>query len=390
MIDTDEFTNVSSDSVGEIVEYIQASLQHKNIIIDDKGEYTSEAHDIERKKQIYDQLKQARKLRAVLENAVSIVKASTTVSITPLTKTQKRQIFHHHRDHINELVPLTLAVIGNYALDSYHRHALPSSQQIEHNHNSSASTEQRHLVQHLKHMAWERDPVLLRNEMQVEEELKSTSTTATATVSLPIGTSGNRKQRNDGTNMTRGFTTLTQRQLPVTELWRRNDRNLNDKIKAASVTPQVIKNGTENVSSPRQLNTPIHDEIFIDGLKDNNDAKFQSKKQQPKIKTKSTKGKTSSITVKKNSSTRKRKSMYIPATRKCHDCKEHKSEYRTCEFWFANGTRCRKSYCSDCLKKYSTEEIDCFDKNGHCPLCIRKEQRQKNKCRPNEHRRTLR
>ena len=146
----------------------------------------------------------------------------------------------------------------------------------------------------------------------------------------------------------------------------------------------------ENLSSPRQLNTPNRDEIFKDGLKDSHDAKFQSKKQQPKAKTKSTKVKANSVTVKKNSSTRKRKTMYIPASRKCHDCKEYKSEYRTCEFWFANGTRCRKSYCSDCLKKYNTEEIDYFDKNGHCPLCIRKEQRQKNKCRPNENRRILR
>ncbi len=54
--------------------------------------------------------------------------------------------------------------------------------------------------------------------------------------------------------------------------------------------------------------------------------------------------------------------------RKCHSCKESTTEHSLCGYWFANGNRCRKTFCGNCLAKYKMEISDRDD--WHCPSCL--------------------
>ena len=80
--------------------------------------------------------------------------------------------------------------------------------------------------------------------------------------------------------------------------------------------------------------------------------------------------------------------------RKCHQCKVNGTEYRLCHFWFMNGTKCRKTYCKNCLiniygltQDFNTILSDlewyCPSYLGTCtcPPCVKHRQRAKRPAR---------
>jgi hypothetical protein len=56
-------------------------------------------------------------------------------------------------------------------------------------------------------------------------------------------------------------------------------------------------------------------------------------------------------------------------TRKCHQCKEIRVDYFTCGYWFANGNRCKKVFCSLCIATYDDIKGSNAD-DWHCPSCL--------------------
>lgn len=54
-------------------------------------------------------------------------------------------------------------------------------------------------------------------------------------------------------------------------------------------------------------------------------------------------------------------------SRRCHDCKSATTYFRRCHYWFLNGTKCKRTFCSKCLiSKYgcTDEEGEYWDSNN--------------------------
>jgi hypothetical protein len=61
-----------------------------------------------------------------------------------------------------------------------------------------------------------------------------------------------------------------------------------------------------------------------------------------------------------------------PRSRQCHYCSTWSRIYRQCEFWFDNGTQCRKSFCLKCLRGNPDfeQEANSMDDQWQCPSCL--------------------
>ena len=59
-------------------------------------------------------------------------------------------------------------------------------------------------------------------------------------------------------------------------------------------------------------------------------------------------------------------------SRQCHYCSTWSRIHRQCEFWFDNGTQCRKSFCLKCLRGNPDfeQEANSMDDQWHCPSCL--------------------
>ena len=134
---------------------ISNALGDKSIFIAG-GPTTAEAWEPQRRFNQLDQLKLARKLRAILEQASADALSSSSVQ-------ESRQIFQRHAPYMTQLAFLTDAVLGNYFLKSYDGH-----HEHEHeNDNHDVHSSQLCINEHMRKLAYEKEPYRFRMEMYV-------------------------------------------------------------------------------------------------------------------------------------------------------------------------------------------------------------------------------
>ena len=145
-----------------------------------------------------------------------------------------------------------------------------------------------------------------------------------------------------------------------------------------SSSPSISVTETPGSSSQKSASSVVKNEQTDDSLPST--PLIESEKNDPTSNTR--KKKATSPASSESSSTKKRKtgnsSKKMRKTqnqiRKCHQCKVNGTEYRLCHFWFMNGTKCRKTYCKNCLiNLYGlTQDFNTIlsDTEWHCPSCL--------------------
>jgi len=128
------------------------SLLRGRCIVVEGGQITAEAREPDRKRRLHEQLRCARRLRAVMENAAKRAEDSGS-------QQQAKQIMISNAPHMEELVSLTEAVRGGYTLDSY-REENWRAQQQEQVDRQRANDASATLHSHLQAMADEREGVV--------------------------------------------------------------------------------------------------------------------------------------------------------------------------------------------------------------------------------------
>lgn len=51
---------------------------------------------------------------------------------------------------------------------------------------------------------------------------------------------------------------------------------------------------------------------------------------------------------------RRKNALKVRPSKKCHHCKEQTTKYRNCNYWKLSGTKCPKAFCIDCLSSHYT------------------------------------
>eukprot|EP00521_Asterionellopsis_glacialis_P012516 CAMPEP_0195297948 /NCGR_PEP_ID=MMETSP0707-20130614/22448_1 /TAXON_ID=33640 /ORGANISM="Asterionellopsis glacialis, Strain CCMP134" /LENGTH=273 /DNA_ID=CAMNT_0040359889 /DNA_START=3 /DNA_END=821 /DNA_ORIENTATION=+ len=152
------------------------SLLRGRCIVVEGGQITAEAREPDRKRRLHEQLRCARRLRGVMENAAERAEVSGS-------QQQAKQILISNTPHIKELVSLTEAVRGGYTLDSYREENLRAQQQ-EQEDRQRAKDASATLHSHLQAMANERDGVVplempLRKKLPTKKSKKNLPTKST-------------------------------------------------------------------------------------------------------------------------------------------------------------------------------------------------------------------
>jgi len=147
------------------------SLRDKTIIVKDEGQkgneregrHTIESQQVSRRHRLLEQLKIARRVRAVMEQAADQAEKSTSE--------ESKDIIQEKKEVINELVALTQANRGNYTLDSYHIYT-DIYKRRERSFKRQFRKAKTIVRNHLKELAKESDP----DFVEIEEEEKEITT----------------------------------------------------------------------------------------------------------------------------------------------------------------------------------------------------------------------
>lgn len=352
-----------------------------------------------RRLQLHDQLKRARRLRASLEEAADL--AEMLPSVSPSSYPRAMSILQTAIPDINRLVRLTEVVRGKQTIrdpereyDSWNEWTRIRNNMEEEQH----LREQRALRQQLREFAMEKNPVI-----HVDEELErwhdslitkpecdgdssaegggdydasgsETVDDSDKEYSQPAKSNSNQTHAND----------LPSQSLVTT--------NSQDKLKSDGSKEDVRKRPPEFSRSQRKRKKVVKETKTTSAR-----SGFEEERKRPpefahelipkqpqgeregvvQEEMKASAVRTASVhqhaPAKKNPPKRKSADAVKEDTtpKKCHDCKQLTTNFRSCHYWTLTG-KCKKKYCIDCLSsKYPLTMDDAKnDLDWHCPSCL--------------------
>ena len=356
---------------------------------------------------INDQLKQARSIRASLEEAASKVEALSSSSSSNSNRIslhkQAMNILHNSLPDIQQLEKLTSALEGGGYTTA--------------NIGDNARRERKvKLREEQMELERQREREIIRKHLR--EFARESNCTA------EIGSEGDNDDSLDGNFTVKAASELTIQEEEVVEIFPSSSRNATA-LPAATATK--VKPVKRKLSNSPEGQTAKRGKADLKRSKSNGSTregtgsgKVKEKKKRKKKKKQSEKqplptkdppdiissavkpssttsaiiktGKkeapsTSAVALKKKS-----KPLKPRTTKKCHDCKKPTNRHRVCNFWKLSGftgSKCGKVFCMDCLtSKYSVGEDVCsssnpsgrsieeivanaaLDSEWHCPSCL--------------------
>jgi hypothetical protein len=409
-----------------------ATLQHaikgKKIMMTGHVPLTAEAFEHQRKVQMHEQLKLARKLRAIMENALAHAKEQKITA-------EAREIFHRHRNEMLQLASLSNAVVNGYTLDSYNEY-IELEKEEDSKEMESFVRSQTYLNDIQRRMIWEKSPLTSHgNDSNLQlEQAREVTGAAKETPLLsrkspsPQKTSSPKPiiDHNTAVKGTKKSKTMKKKKSQDTKTKKDTSKSLQSSLLASSsmndsndinaALPKKKKSSAnKNASSTKSSSTSvkIHDKknmkvtkhgLLIDSKKNTKTSELKARKivhalaqniitsisgnddvfpsspetaksqfvQSPKASPNNTKPVTTKPVKPKSLSRTKsvpRPKQKPKQTRKCHHCKEVTTDFFTCRYWFPSGTKCKKSFCDNCLEIYKVEGLDKDD--WHCPSCLK-------------------
>ncbi len=392
----DSMSTVNQLPSAKKVMSLQQAIIGKKIITHGSTKLTIEAWEYERKMRVHKQLKLARKLRSVMEGALT---QARLVSDSQAAK----QIFYDHREDMLELAALTDAVLGGYTCDDYKKYAHDQKREEE-NQKKSFESSQKYLNGLQQRMLWEaspstffRDNSELLTRPAIEEEIVPETDKVAAVEENPNASSDTNEPL---IQATKKLEPISEKKVPTVET--KSDispsitKKPSPKAKKPRSPPKATKpppppkatehyptpKATKPQSPPKQAKkaesevTSTTKEVpmiqhrltkVIVPISNINTvpSKTSNEKSEKKTVEKTEKNNSFSDEV-----TKKAKKVKNNVGKKCHHCKETKTEYYSCGYWFVNGNKCKKYFCQECIAIYDVKGFHADD--WHCPSCLKK------------------
>ena len=315
----------------EQIAIVQNATEGKAVVVDG-GTCTAEAWQIERKMRILEQLKLARKLRATMEKAYEDAKKTES-------KDAALKAFESHKNTMMEMISLTDAVKGNYVLDDYKEYTNVETDRIQRERHSHLSA-QSIFGDIRKRIAWENSPDLfiqehreaqLGRQAALESTAQKRKQSSIAARAKDLPTSAGFKLKTSAKQ-----SAPREKKLPTSASFKKK------KI-ANQSSPSMAKEGKAKSPSPvgEEKSYEKKDQQTVA-----NNSNSNLKRSPPKV-------------------AKKPKA----AGRKCHFCKELKTDYLACTYWFITGKRCKKTFCQDCIQSQPHfKHVASVD--FQCPACL--------------------
>ena len=387
------------DSIGTVdhlasakqVMSLQKAIQGKKIVFTGgTSSFTAEAWEFNRKRRLHQQLKLARRLRCIMEGALDEGKKANG------TKDTKR-IFFERSDDMLELASLTNAVLGGFTMDSYHEY---KDIQIYHEEKRQESFESSHkyLNDLRQRMLWEDSPeTFFRDNRAAILRRQQTTVSASdkANVSSVLGAKGEKKKPTKIPKHTKLCNNNAEKKIDVKtpdefhshKVAKKKAFPTSKNFRATKTTLQRNSSSDSKRHNDKEVDKQVkmHMTKAVKQATQNNVQEMTTfiarhNLANPIIVAPSKRSTTSNSNVEKPPMEEQRKAISqainkVPKraklkTKKCHHCKELKSQFSTCGYWFANGNRCKKVFCHDCALIYNMEPSDTDD--WHCPSCLGK------------------
>ena len=381
----------------------------QTFVLEGGSAMTIESQEVSRKHKLLVQLKIARRLRAVMEQASREAQGASLA--------EKRKILIQHKGAINELVALTQAVRGNYTLDSYHTYsAMYEKKEKLRRQEFVAAVEV--IRSHLRDWTKERDPNFIDGEDHVNEIDKNDAQLESSQCPASTNCVNDDKSQNELISLDQEFENHQMTSIKETNKTRAAQLNYDIRRSKSSTSqrrkksklepkkPSKVENSSFKSSNKKKLTkgpATVKKISQISGRAINPTTKLTAYEEEKRIvsrKKRSMKGKKKSVpkgyttinnderkpveAKNKNTSSSLSKAKsgraHIKKTskakilpRKCHYCKNLCSEYLRCHFFFVNGNKCGKIFCKECMiSKFQVIDYNtCVgDSEWHCPSCL--------------------
>lgn len=400
-----------------------SSLKDKTgVLLDNRISFTVEATDFSRKYGLLEQLKIARRLRASMERAANIAETSAPNESVAVMLDRKRDI--------NELVALTQAFHGNYFLDSYHVYndMYEAKERIREKEMQAAT---KVIGTHVRDLSNERNhsSVTVNNE-KIDLDCREMVSLRKGFFFTPTETpkpqfhqtsAESNKEESTGVKDNCGPIDMNDkisdseeeflRSLYIKKIYTDKNKAISKMSKLQTMALNNSQKETAKVSSSIKKHTLVPDRLKTTMKKSTIQMEYSKKKslsrateKKPRkslpsdfssssssvmCTSKTYKGKHSQVNddlyAELDHSNRKQggvkehvsysikppKKKNLPF-RKCHNCKVSNNEYLRCNFFFANGNKCGKIYCKECMiGTYSLADFEASsrDHEWHCPSC---------------------
>jgi len=368
--------------------------------------HTSESVIPQRRLEIHEQLRSARRLRASIERAANIAESLPLDS--PSSFPEAISLLQSSLHDINQLVRLTEIVRGNYSLDDKNEYDEWSAWAKRQNEleDEKMMREQRILRQQLRDFSREKNPNL---ELNYELEAMHDSLIEKP-IELAAG-GGFIHEENDSEpddvsrpkTQRKGVAASTARAAALGARQANHDTSKPACAQYYNLQAAAEEDGTSTQrgkyqgSRKRKTKNNYFEDIATSQLassnpRDSNDDGAENN-QKKKAKTnklrdhgedkKPVSAKKSSPDKNQNATTSKPGSVESPApspssnapapanaanapirtrknapkvrpSKKCHHCKEQSTKYRNCNYWKLSGTKCPKAFCIECISSHYT------------------------------------
>lgn len=387
----DSMSTVNQLPSAKKVMSLQQAILGKKIITHGSTKLTIEAWEYERKMRVHKQLKLARKLRSVMEDALTQARMVSDAKAA-------KQIFYDHREDMLELAALTDAVLGGYTCDDYKEYVHDQKREEE-NQKESFESSQKYLNGLQQRMLWEASPstffrdnheLLTRPAIQEEEIVPETDTVAAAVENAYASTrSDTNQQLIQATKKTPK--SISEKKAAIVETKSDISPQTTKKPSPKAIKPQsppkAIKTqsppkATKPQSPPKQAkkaesevtsttNEPLHGKevpMIQHRLAKVNVPTSNEKSEKKTVEKRERNNSFSDEVMRKAKKVKVKSSNKVG--KKCHHCKETKTEYFSCGYWFVNGNKCKKHFCQECIAIYDVKGFHADD--WHCPSCLKK------------------
>lgn len=301
-------------------------------IVMEGGALTAEAREPSRRRRLHYQLQLARRLRAQMEQAADQAEAAGSVQ-------EARSIIVSNTRHINELVSLTEAVRGGYTLDSYQEDW--GFQQAEQEQARQVEVARIQIRNQLRSMHQQRS----RDAASRDAAMRSVPRPAAAAAYSPPAAHVPERVESSLSLFPGGGRSAQKRPAkdssPVSPP-NRSPLSVNDATRlteGSSLSPRFPPPDKRSRTNEAMIPSPMQESPT-------NAASSSSK----------VASKPPTTTAPKPAAGHNKAPL-----RKCHYCKVATTRFRRCHFWFANGTKCGKTFCKVCLMTTYAESSSDWD-----------------------------
>ena len=375
----DSVSNIDHFPSSNKVMALQKAIKNKKVIVSGGVTLTADAFEFENKIRIHEQLKLARKLRGIMEDALRTAQKANDVN-------EVKKIFHEHKNEMLQLSSLTDAVLAGYTKDTYLDYD-ESGNGHEQKQLKIFRTSQLYLNGLQQRMLWEaspheffRDnherwsgPELVDQHSMTRNSSSSLAKALTTETLVPKVTRNT--QRMDTQNMN-NHQLLESRQVNTQAVI--SDKHVSSHMKRSTILKTVKSFKTINKShgsdenESQKLEKKRHEtskkQLF-----------FEHELQIGAVPISIIKTPSSNKSSKPNSAEKGTPEIQKITTspskpqsigKKCHHCKEVKTDTFLCNYWFITGNKCKKYFCKECLRLYDDQGSNSED--WHCPSCLKK------------------